>query len=563
MSRLRSFQAEVKAKSYQAWQEGAKVVMPVIPTGGGKTVLMGDIAREYPGYGVAIAHRSELVMQISTALAREGVRHDICAPKNIIKQIVTAHIEDCGRSYYDARANWEVASVDTLLRRSIDQRKLDRVGLVFQDEGHHVLRDNKWGRAFALYRNAHGYFPTATPERADGRGLGSHSDGLVDAMVEGPGMGWMIENGYLTGYKVLAPKPSDFSMDGVDISPATGDYNADQMRKRVKESTKIIGDVVKTYLEHARGKLGITFAVDVEHATMIADAYNKAGIPAQVVSSDTPDLERRRYMQQFVRRELLQLVNVDLFGEGVDVPVLEVVSMARPTASYSLYVQQFGRALRLMISPMLASAWDTFTVQQRLQFIAESGKAKAIIIDHVGNVIRHNGPPDYRKEPWSLDARNKRTRATDTIPMRACVNEMCLQPYERFHPACPHCGVEPPPPAERNRPEFVDGDVMLYSPELLEQLFGEKAKVDGPCYVPQGAAPEVAGAIKKNHRKRQETQAELRQLMNLVMPPTVDERTNQRKFFHTYGVDTLTAQTLGSGEADKLRQRILEKVGAK
>ena len=561
--KLVDFQQDVVGACYGAYRNGARVVMPVLPTGAGKTVLMGDMAREYPGYGCAIAHRSELVSQISIALAREGVRHDIVAPKGVIRTIVQGHMEEAGRSFYDQRAKWKVASVDTIIRRELDPNFVRQTGLVFQDEGHHVLRDNKWGKAFSLFPHARGLFPTATPLRADGRGLGSHSDGLVDALVEGPSMRWMIDNGYLTDYRVLGAKPDDLNMDGVDISAATGDYNSNQMVTRVKASNKIVGDVVETYLKYARGLKGITFAVDVEHATQIAAAFNLAGVPAVVVHANTPESDRRDYMNRFRRGELLQLVNVDLFGEGVDVPSIQVVSMARPTASYGLYTQQFGRALRLMISAILNAAWDSYTPEQRKQHIAESDKPVALIIDHVNNVLTHMGPPDFRTVPWSLDARTKRSKATDGIPMRYCANAMCLNPFERIYPACPYCGWEPPLPKEPTRPEHVDGDIVLYTPEMLRQLFGEKKKIDSSfCPIPDGVAKDsaIAYSLRNKHAARQEAQGDLRRAMALVMPPALEERVANRKFFHTFGVDTLTAQTLGSAEADKLRQRILEKV---
>lgn len=559
---LADFQQDVKSEIYGAWQRGAKCVMPVLPTGAGKTVLMGSIAHEYAGFGCSIAHRAELVGQMSVALAREGLRHDIIAPTATIRTIVGAHLDEVGRSFYDPRAPWKAASVDTILRRKLDPSWTNQVGLVFQDEGHHVLRDNKWGKAFALFPNARGLFPTATPERADGKGLGIGSDGLVDVMVEGPNMRWLIDNGHLTDYKILAPHPADFDMEGIEISPTTGDYNNDQARRRVKSSVTIIGNVVETYLTHARGKLGITFAVDVEHATDIANAYNAAGVPAQVVHAETPEADRRRYMRMFKNRELLQLVNVDLFGEGVDVPAVEVVSMARPTASYGLYAQQFGRALRLLVSVMLRARWHKYSSEERLAFIAASDKPFALIIDHVNNIITHGGPPDWRTKPWTLDARVKGSKATDGIPLRACANRACLQPFERIYPACPHCGWVPPLPGGRSHPSHVDGDIVLFTDEMLAALFGQKEKVDGPCYVPQGLGPIVARAIQKSHRSRQEAQVDLRSVMGLTLPPNVDERINNRKFFHTFGVDTLTAQGLGYADAHELRQRILQKVGA-
>lgn len=559
---LAAFQQEVKEQIYRAWADPkVKVVMPVLPTGAGKTVLMGNIAHEYAGFGCSIAHRSELVGQLSVALAREGVRHDIIAPTKTIRTIVNAHLDEIGRSFHDPRAPWKVASVDTLIRRQLDPNWLARVGMVHEDEGHHVLRDNKWGKALAMFPNAIALLPTASPERADGKGLGRHADGLVDVMVEGPNLRWLIDHGHLTDYKVLAPRVDDLDMSGVDISPTTGDYNADQLRNTVKQSNHIVGDVVQTYLKFARGKLGITFAVDVEHATRIADEYNRNGVPAQVVHADTPDADRNRFMRMFKNRELLQLVNVDLFGEGVDVPAVEVVSMARPTASYGLYVQQFGRALRLLVSPILRAAWHSYSSEQRRQFIAESTKPFALIIDHVNNIVSHGGPPDWRTKPWSLDARKRNTKAVDGIPLRACANPICLQPFERIYPACPYCGWEPPPPAVRSLPQHVDGDLVLFTEEMLQALFGQKEKVDGPCFVPYGVDAMVANAIRKNHRSRQEAQAALRKTMALVLPPTVDERINNRRFFHKFGVDTLTAQGLGYADAHELRQRIAQQLG--
>ncbi|MFW2011210.1 DEAD/DEAH box helicase, partial [Acinetobacter nosocomialis] len=87
---------------------------------------------------------------------------------------------------------------------------------------------------------------------------------------------------------------------------------------------------------------------DVDAAKETADAFRAAGVPAEVITGETPELERAAIMRRFRNRQVLQLVSVDILGEGTDVPAVEVVSMARPTQSYGLYVQQFGRALRLM-----------------------------------------------------------------------------------------------------------------------------------------------------------------------------------------------------------------------
>lgn len=555
MSKLRSYQQQLKNDIYQAWNNGARSVMAVLPTGGGKTVVIGSVANEVQGAGIAIAHRQELVGQISTALAREGIRHNLIAADSTVRGIRRAHIEETGRDFVaTVGAQWTVAGVDTLVKRQLPETYRNSVGFVVQDEGHHVLKANKWGQAFELFPNARGLFVTATPVRADGKGLGTHHDGYADVLVEGPGMRELINAGYLTDYDIYCPTVTDLDLDGLDVSTTTGDFNQDQVRKAVHKSKRIVGDVVKHYLMHAKGKLGVTFAVDVESAAEIAEEFRRNGVPAEVVSAKTPDDLRRSILRRFKAREILQLVNVDLFGEGFDLPAIEVVSMARPTASFSLYAQQFGRALRLMISALLQGAWETYTAEQRKRHIAESGKPRAIIFDHVGNVIRHGGPPD-RKREWSLDRRNKRasSAADDTIPLRVCGE--CLKPYERVELACPFCGAEPPAPPLRSGPEFVDGDLHLLTPEVIAQMWGDVAALDRPM---------VTGNAFMD-RSRLDTQRNQRDLRHAIAcwaghHSDRSDRENHKRFWFEFGTTVPQACTLRPSDATALIERIRAKL---
>lgn len=496
------------------------------------TTVFGSILRDWTTPAVAIAHRQELVGQIAFSLAREGVRHRIIAPENVIRNVVAVQMIEYGRSYYDPNAAVAVAGVDTIIRRPADAWTRS-VGLWVIDEGHHILKANKWGSAADLFPNAYGLAVTATPCRADGRGLGRHADGIIDAMVEGPSMRWLIEHGFLTDYRIFAP-PSDVDLARVRVSEASGDFNPAELRTAVHKS-HIVGDVVEHYLRAARGKLGVTFAVDVEAAAEQAAAYNAAGVPAEMVTAKTPDTVRAAILRRFRNRELLQLVNVDLFGEGFDLPALEVVSMARPTMSLSLHMQQFGRSLRPM-----------------------EGKGRAIILDHVGNVMRH-GLPDAPRV-WTLDARERRgsSKGPSTIPIRSCPS--CTAAYERIYPACPFCGFAPEP-AGRSTPQEVDGDLGEFSPEVLEAMRGAVARVDGAAKIPQGLSGPAGRAVYNNHLERQQAQARLRDAIALWggwrTAEGDDLRTMQRRFFHTFGVDTMTAQALSVKDAEELTGRVL------
>lgn len=567
MTRYRPFQQHLHDGIFAAWSRGARNVMPVLATGGGKTVIISNVMLQYKDpvypYQLALAHRKELTSQISIALARNGVRHRIIGGKDLLKDIVALHMSELGRDYTNQNAAIAVAGVDTILNHDPKDPWLKQVGLVVQDEGHHVLAANKWGRAMDMFPNARGLFPTATPKRADRQGLGRHADGLVDEMVTGPTMRELIDMGYLTDYRIFAP-PCDIDVSQVSISDTTGDYSQTQLRNVMHESKTIVGDVVSHYLKIAKGKLGVTFAVDVEEATKIAVAFRAAGVPAEVVSAKTPSSLRSAILKRFKRREILQLVNVDLFGEGFDLPAIEVVSMARPTMSFSLFCQQFGRSLRLMISEELSKQWGDFTDEQRRAHIAASTKPTAIVIDHVSNVVTHGLPDAYRE--WSLDRGERRSRrkVDDVVPCRSCLNPLCVRVYERIYKSCPYCGHYPEP-AGRSEPEQVDGDLMELDPAVLKQLRGQIAKIDGGFYAPPRVDPAIVYNMSNNHAMRQTAQRELRDQMALWAGyqnhlGRHDLTELYRRFFFMFGTDMMTAQTLGAPEARELRDRIAGKL---
>lgn len=562
---LRDFQNEIDQASDRAWDEGAKNVMVVSPTGSGKTVLMGHKIRKKDVPTCAMAHRMELVGQIAMALNREEIPHGVVAPKNVIKEVVASQIELHGRSYYNQNAGVRAVSVDTLRNYDPTDWWVRQVRLVIPDEGHHVLRDNKWGRAMALFPDAQGLLFTAHALRADGAGLGRHADGVVDRIVLGPSGRTLINRGYLTDYRVICPPPpDDLKLDDIPVGD-NGELNMTMTRERINASTSIVGDVVRHYRKFADGELGITFAVDVKAAEKIAAQFNAQGIPAAVITAKTPIAQRAHMMRQFRERKIIQLVNVDCLGEGTDVPACVVVSMVRPTASFQLCAQQFGRMLRILVSDELNRLWHGFTDEQRLHYIAASAKPKGILIDHVGNVALHGGTgrhglPD-RPRVYTLDRRERgRRQPDDAIPLTTCLNEDCLQPYERVLSCCPYCGTARPAPRVRSSPLHVDGDLFELDPLVLAQMRGEIEQVNNAPLVSWDYTNVAANSIAKNNRERAAAQSTLRdaistwagwqKLLGRPDPETL------RRFYQAFSVDVASAQTLGAREATELEFRI-------
>lgn len=532
---LRDYQRQLKAEIIALWLLH-RYVLAVSATGSGKTVLFSDIVASEPNASCVIAHRHELVSQISLALARNGVRHKIVGSPQLAKECTAAHMEELGVNYVDPNSRVAAASVDTLIRMDPNDTWFASVKLWVMDEAHHLLQHNKWGKAVAMFPNARGLGVTAETERADGYGLGAMNDGIFQAIVLAPDMREIINRGYLTDYRVFCP-PSDLDLSTVDVGPS-GEFVPAKLSKATKAS-HITGDVVKHYMRIAPGKLGICFAVDIESAGDIAAGFRDAGIAAEVVSSKTPAKQRRRILRDFRDRKILMLVNVDLFGEGFDLPAIEVVIMARATASFNLYKQQFGRALRLM-----------------------PGKEWAIIIDHVGNVIRHGLPDQIKLQTLGRPVpKSKREADENLIPMTTCAE--CTRPYERTYPKCKWCG-HGRVPASRSAPEFVEGDLLELTQEVLAKMRGEADRITGPC--PVTAVDAISGNMVKMHNARAAAQNRLRETMGLWMAwqqhQGRDEHFIYRLFYLTYGVDVGTAQTLGVNEATELRDRLQKKLDA-
>lgn len=557
---LRPYQQELKDEIYNHWNDHPQSnVLAVLATGAGKTVLFSSIMADNGGATCAVAHRQELVSQISLALARNKVRHRIIGPTNVVKMIVRLHMEEVGHSYYDPSSRHAVAGVDTLIRRG-DQLAdwLPTVKLWVMDEAHHVLKDNKWGKAVNMFRNARGLGVTATPCRADDYGLGSHADGVFDVMKVGPSMRDLINMGFLTEYKLYAPQ-SSFNRDAIKkVSQTTGDFVASEVSKAVNESSlvshdekQVVGDVVRTYQKLLNGMLTVVFAPDVATATELESQYNAAGIPAKCVHGAMPDAERIDAIRKFKNRQYHVLTSVSIFDEGFDCPAIEAVQDVAATESFGRFVQRAGRMLRL-----------------------KEGKEFGRYVDHVGNIQRHATLVQYADgakieishREWSLDRREKNSGKSEKSEVRGC--SACAGTYARYLKVCPYCGEPIPAPSETQRGniEWVDGDLYELDPEVLARAQGE---VLGARETPEAMRDRLTAqhvpvpGIMSNVKRQRERLDALVKLDNTLAQWAGFRRAEGlsdseifRKFFLSFGLSWLEAQALKAADADKLRERI-------
>lgn len=267
---------------------------------------------------------------------------------------------------------------------------------------HHTAAKS-WAKVRAAYPDAFHVGLTATPERLDGAGLRKY----FSEIVHGPSVEWLIQNKYLSNYKLYAP--ATINTEG--IHTRMGDYVQSEL-SAVIDKPSITGDVISHYQKYANGKRAIVFCVSVEHSKHVVSQFLGAGISASHVDGDTDSFERDKAIHRFKNGDCKILSNVDLFGEGFNVPNMEAAILLRPTQSLGLYLQQVGRSLR-----------------------PSEGKTQAIILDHAGNCRRHGLPDDPRE--WSLDGRDAKKKNNDSERIKICPK--CFAAAFPGRRECPHC----------------------------------------------------------------------------------------------------------------------------
>jgi len=530
---LRPYQAKLKAGVYASWDSGHRHVMGVLPTAGGKTRLIASVAADTNVPSMIGAHRQELLFQIAMALAECGVHHRIIAPTKIVAFIDRMQRDELGCSFVHGSAPAAVSSVDTLISRQ-DVLKLwaNQVQRIQGDEGHHWLMGNKWGTAYSMFKNAHGVLWTATPRRSDRASLLAGEGGICTDMVIGPSMRELMVDGWLSKYTVYGPPPS-INRDSLKVG-STGDFTQNSVQTESARS-QIVGDLHDHYFKLTPNMRALGFMVSTKQAFELAERFRQSGKRAVAMSSElTSDDERVANMRAYKRGDIDIVVNCDLFGEGTDVPGVEVILDGAPTQSTPRFMQRLGRLLR-----------------------TAPGKERGYYIDAAGNYIafveRHGCLPEDVTD-WSLDVPKKRKRLpNDEAALTACPS--CYLLRKRFKPRCPYCGFKPEAKG-RGLPEQVDGDLMEYDAAILARLNRKADEIIQP------PSPHMPPYMRENWTKRADAQHDLRWVMAIWggQYATHDLNEGWRLFYNRFGVDVATAKTLDGPTARELTAKVWKDV---
>lgn len=413
---LRDYQLDLIARARAEMQRGARRILIQAPTGSGKTLLIAQMLASAAARGKRawfLCHRRELVDQSAKTFIEAADLHT---------GIIAAGYPS------SPMAPVQVCSVQSLSRRVASLRQPD---LLVWDECHHAA-SKTWAALSTQFPNAIHIGLTATPQRLDGQGLAP----FFDILLHGPTTADLIARSFLAPYQLYAPQIIDLS----GVHRVAGDYNKKEVADVLGPST-VVGDCVGHYVRHGAGGRALVFAWSLAASHAIADSFRAHGVPAEHVDGESAKHDRVRALRDFRDGRVRVLCNVDLFGEGLDVPAVDCVFLLRPTASLGLYLQQVGRGLR-----------------------PAPGKSVVRIFDHVNNWQRHGLPDDARA--WSLKGHAKGARESEAPMGRRCF--ACFAISRPAATACSVCGVVFP--VKAREVTQIAGELAAVDVNVLRQL---------------------------------------------------------------------------------------------
>ena len=314
----------------------------VLPTGGGKSVVIGKLANELPGRTLILTHRAEILQQNSEWLHKAGIlsskvntlRYD---NKTVIAMVQTlfARIEKYGIDY--------IGHIDNIV--------LDEVQILIFEKVFSKYNYNKLiGFTGTPVLNKRKETVIDEIEFVEQYTLSE----IFDDLVQGPDTQDLIDLGYLTQDYNIALRLPDFNkLKESDSSP---DGYTKKSLNEVYSNTVSLNILSKAYTKYCKGKKVLIFNASTKINKLVYNHFKKQGLNVKMFDSvNNPGInpstnkkwKRDEIIEWFKNERDAILINTDVFTTGFNVTDVEVVVVNRATKSLSLWIQMVGRGSRV------------------------------------------------------------------------------------------------------------------------------------------------------------------------------------------------------------------------
>lgn len=301
-----------------------------LPTGGGKTVIFSEIAKQYiietEKKVLILTHRVELLAQTSKMLSDIGVSNKIINSK--VKDLPDEDQYVCF-----------VAMVETLNNRLNDERiDFDDLGLVIIDEAHY----NSFRKLFKFFEKQIILGVTATPLSSN---IKLPLKDNYQELIVGESIKSLVQRGFLAKANAYS---YDVSLRSLKVG-INGDYT-------VSSSERLYGNyfmqekLLYAYEEKAKGTKTLIFNNGINTSLQVFHLFKEAGYEIRHLDNTHSEKEREEILTWFHEKPDAILTSVSILTTGFDEPDVRTIILNRATKSLTLYHQMIGRGSRVLPS---------------------------------------------------------------------------------------------------------------------------------------------------------------------------------------------------------------------
>ncbi len=185
---------------------------------------------------------------------------------------------------------------------------------------------------------------TATPYRADNRDIYELCDDNVIYEIH---LKEAIARGLLVPFHYYGVYDEKVDYSRVRISQ--GMYVTEDLERELSRTER--ADLILEKYNQMADQRTLGFCASIKHAEYMAQYFSEGGVQSVAVHSQSSSsiytTDRKTAVKLLEEGRIRVIFAVDIFNEGVDIPSLDTVMFLRPTESYTVFLQQLGRGLRL------------------------------------------------------------------------------------------------------------------------------------------------------------------------------------------------------------------------